>query len=301
MPVTSLSDWLFTVVLFTFLAWLHAVLLLLLPGRRAMRIVAAVLFTLASVCAYFSDTLRIVIDRDMIRNVVETDITEASSLLNGRLIAYLAVLGLLPVLAVSRLSISVGSCEREVTRRGLFIVIGVFGLCGAMLPFTAQMASFVREHRPLRAMIHPASVLYATTTYLRGEMQAPPATAEDLDGTETRVAGYMGPRPIVVVLVIGETARATDFQLFGHGRPTNPRLAALNDLYRFERVTSCGTATAVSLPCIFSDMGRESFDVTVAAVGRICLTRSLLPACQLNGATTIRVVRAFVVVWSVRT
>ncbi|WP_407792291.1 MCR-12 family phosphoethanolamine--lipid A transferase [Pigmentiphaga litoralis] len=277
MPITSARDGLFVVLLFVFLAWFHTAVLLLAPGRRAMRCLAAALFLTASICAYFTDTLGIIIDKDMIRNVMQTDVTEASSLLNVKLVAYVVLLGVLPAWAAFKVPLHPSPWKRELARRAVFGVLSGAVLLVALLPFTGHLASFIREHRPLRAMINPASVLYASATFLRTEWRSAPTVVVDMDGDETRAPGSMGIRPLLVVLVVGETARASDFQLYGHGRSTNPRLSALDDLYRFERVASCGTATAISLPCMFSGLGRDNFDVTVAQ-GRTNLLDSVAAA-----------------------
>ncbi len=76
----------------------------------------------------------------------------------------------------------------------------------------------------------------------------------------TRVAHANTSRHQLLFLVIGETARRADFELQGYSRATNPELSRLADVIYFDDVTSCGTATAVSLPCLFSDRGRREFD-----------------------------------------
>jgi lipid A ethanolaminephosphotransferase len=66
-------------------------------------------------------------------------------------------------------------------------------------------------------------------------------------------------RPRVLVLVVGETARAANFSLLGYPRETNPELAQAG-VTVFDNVRSCGTSTEVSLPCMFSPYGRENYD-----------------------------------------
>jgi len=77
-------------------------------------------------------------------------------------------------------------------------------------------------------------------------------------------AGVPDTRPIVMFLVIGETARAANFQLGGYARPTNAHLAAEADVVYFDKATSCGTSTATSVPCIFSPFGRADFQLKTA-------------------------------------
>ena len=71
-------------------------------------------------------------------------------------------------------------------------------------------------------------------------------------------------KPNLTILVLGETSRAQNFSLGGYGRLTNPLLAKDNVIY-FPHTTSCGTATAVSVPCMFSNMPRAHYDDVLAA------------------------------------
>ena len=65
--------------------------------------------------------------------------------------------------------------------------------------------------------------------------------------------------PPLVLLVVGETARAANFALNGYTRPTTPRLSARTDLLNAPDAWACGTSTAASLPCMFSHLGREDY------------------------------------------
>ena len=46
--------------------------------------------------------------------------------------------------------------------------------------------------------------------------------------------------------------------------PTTPQLGSDAEVINFEQVQSCGTSTAVSLPCMFLDVGRAGFADTLA-------------------------------------
>jgi lipid A ethanolaminephosphotransferase len=58
--------------------------------------------------------------------------------------------------------------------------------------------------------------------------------------------------------VVGETARAANWGLNGYARDTTPELARRKVL-NWSNVTSCGTSTRESVPCMFSHLGREGF------------------------------------------
>jgi lipid A ethanolaminephosphotransferase len=77
-------------------------------------------------------------------------------------------------------------------------------------------------------------------------------------GRDAAVSRAPGTRPPLLMLVVGETARADHFALNGYARDTNPELSRL-DVISFRDVTACGTSTAAALPCMFSHLGREGF------------------------------------------
>ena len=90
-----------------------------------------------------------------------------------------------------------------------------------------------------------------------------------------------GRRPALVVLVVGETARAANFSLGGYPRETNPRLAELPIVY-FDDVSACGTTTAVSVPCMFSPYGRKAYSDAKAKSHE-----SLLDVLQRTGVSVL--------------
>jgi len=62
----------------------------------------------------------------------------------------------------------------------------------------------------------------------------------------------------LVIMVIGETARTDRFSLNGYERNTNPNLAQ-ESVISFTNMSACGTNTALSLPCMFSMLGRDDY------------------------------------------
>ncbi|MGP5326484.1 phosphoethanolamine transferase [Vreelandella titanicae] len=73
-----------------------------------------------------------------------------------------------------------------------------------------------------------------------------------------------GAKPKLLVIIVGETVRAANWGLNDYQRQTTPELANLSSVINFKQVTSCGTSTAVSLPCMFSLPGRRDYDKTYA-------------------------------------
>jgi lipid A ethanolaminephosphotransferase len=104
----------------------------------------------------------------------------------------------------------------------------------------------------------PFSYLDATRKYLR--KSGKPAVIAPIGVDAVKGPMRVGrARPTVTVIVVGETARAMNFSLNGYARETNPRLVHEEGLVNFTDVSSCGTATAVSVPCMFSMFGRADY------------------------------------------
>jgi len=58
--------------------------------------------------------------------------------------------------------------------------------------------------------------------------------------------------------VVGEAARADHFELNGYQRETNPLLKQ-EDIINLSNVSSCGTSTAESVPCMFSIYTKDQY------------------------------------------
>ena len=82
------------------------------------------------------------------------------------------------------------------------------------------------------------------------------------DATQKAVM-HNAPRKNLTIVVLGETSRADNFSLGGYSRDTNPLMRQDGVIY-FPHTTSCGTATAVSVPCMFSNMPRAHYDEELA-------------------------------------
>ena len=67
-----------------------------------------------------------------------------------------------------------------------------------------------------------------------------------------------------MILVIGETTRAQNWGLNPNAPATTPQLKNTSGVINYPNVSSCGTATAVSVPCMFSKMNRANYNGNLA-------------------------------------
>ena len=235
-------------------------LLTLASFRFVVKPVLVLVLMVASVAVWFIYEYGIVIDRAMIQNVFETDSREAGELLNWRLAMFVFMTGGLPSMLVLRARVRFPDGARGLLRRAGISAASLAVAALILVLLFKSLAPVVREHRELRFLLTPTNVFQALNGYLRERFSAP-VTMTPLGRDAVKGVQWAGQqRRTVTVIVVGETARAANFSLNGYGRKTNPLLARQEGLLNFSRVQSCGTATAVSVPCVFSVLGREHYD-----------------------------------------
>jgi lipid A ethanolaminephosphotransferase len=150
-------------------------------------------------------------------------------------------------------------------QRLIFIGSALVLSVAALFAFSANYAVFFREHKPVRYLLSPTAPVVSLAGLLSAnERHDPRAPLIDPACKVQLTAAVSDSKPLVMFLVVGETARAANFQLGGYERATNPRLQGRSDVVYFDHATSCGTATAISVPCMFSHLPRAQFDVDQA-------------------------------------
>ena len=237
--------------------------LLSLPGLpRLQRVLLTSFFLIAGISHYFISHFGTVIDRAMLQNVLETDLAEASALLNPDLVVTMTAW----LLLLSWLNWKIAfqpQAWRLGLRQWLLSLVLISSSLGVIAATQyAELASFFRNYRDVKYYALPLSPVSAAVAVSKQQIAAAfPPQFQQL-ATDVHVLARAA-TPRTLVLVLGETARADHFQLNGYQRPTNPRLSEL-PVVSFSQVSACGTATAHSVPCMFSAMGRENYDETIA-------------------------------------
>ena len=233
--------------------------------RFVVKPVLIVLVLSAASASYFIANYGVVIDKAMIQNVFETDTREATELFSWHMVVTVGLLGLLPSYLIARANVGFPQGLRGLLKRagiaGGSLAVAVL----LLVVFFKSLAPAVREHRELRFLLTPTNAIQALHGYLRGKW-ATPVVVAPLGRDAMKGQAWAGQqRRTVTILVVGETARAANFSLNGYKRETNPLLARQQGLINFTQVSSCGTATAVSVPCVFSALGREHYSETKAS------------------------------------
>ena len=222
-------------------------------------------FICDALAQYFMVSYGVLIDRGMIQNILDTTPAETFALLSPQLIYFFLILGVLPSLLVIWIKVRPAAMTWQNT--GLFLLNVLFSLCVIALVatfFYKDYASLMRNNQQLIKSLVPSNMVAGSYSYYKHDyIKRLPFVPIGLDAHKTPPVNDNEKKNLVIV-VVGETSRAQNFSLGGYDKPTNPRLTQDNVIY-FPHTTSCGTATAVSVPCMFSGMGRQHFDSDIAA------------------------------------
>lgn len=199
-----------------------------------------------------------VIAVDMFLNLVTTNPGEAMELLDnlapavvGVFVVYLPllILGGVNIRRDSRLSVSFQQRVRHWAMQ-----IGAIGL------FCLLASYLVVDDYRMRNQLYPVNVCY--NLYLAFERNAASENYREAsrDFKFDARSEHSATAPEVYVMVVGETARAHNFSLYGYPRNTNPLLSKTPGIKAFPNVTTQSNTTHKSVPMLLSAASAEDFE-----------------------------------------
>lgn len=257
----------------------NVILLSLLSYGRATKFALIAILLVSAAVAYFMDAYQVIVDDDMIDNVLRTDPAESFDLISMKMMLYLVLMGLVPAYLVYRAPIVMQTFRQALLSRAMLLGGAIALAVVTVVSFGSFYASFAREHKQLRYYANPSYYLYSVGktvgSAFKGSAQALRALGEDAKIPETDDDREL------VILVVGETARADHFSLNGDERETNPLLQK-EKVASFTNTWACGTSTAVSVPCMFSIYDQNDYSKEKAAQ-----TENLLDVLQRAGVNVI--------------
>ncbi len=256
----------------------QALLLGLVATRHTIKPLVALLTLVGALAMHYMQAYGVVIDPSMVRNALNTDPAETRELLSWSLALDLLLYAALPIALLGLTRIDARPWSRRWRARAALLAGAAALLALALLWQFQPLASMSRNHKEVRYLVTPLNTLWSLGSVLAADARgaAQPRQAIGLDAAPG-ASWATRSKPRIVVLVIGETARADNWGLNGYARQTTPQLAQLTQaaplaglaqiapsaqppVINFNDVTACGTSTEVSLPCMFAPVGRRQYD-----------------------------------------
>ena len=220
--------------------------LLGLVSTPLLKIVIIVLTLGNAVALFYIDKFGVVLDRTMMGNIFNTRLSEASDLFHPKLLLYVLLFGVMPSWLVFKLNIIKPNWWKQVLSTASIVLV-------AVLWVYANASSWLwldKNMRQFGGLILPWSYVMNTARHFNSVSEA--SAKQEL----LPPASFKDDQRVVVVLVIGESARAKNFSLYGYPRATNPLLSALPVL-AVPQARSCASYTTESIRCMLSHQGAK--------------------------------------------
>jgi len=227
-----------------FLSYVFIVIISLIP--YITKPVVVLIFIANSVALYFEIQYNAILDKTMMGNVFNTNPQETFNLLSYKLILYVLFLGILPSWLICKIKIIRKFSWKKFLALTLIPLVLLLGLLFAS---SRTWLWLDKNLKVLSAFSMPFSYSINAMRYKI------PLMLKDKKEYQLPNAEFINSDKTVVVLVIGESARAANFSLYGYARNTNPNLEKIKNLIAFPNATSCGTYTTVGVDCILSAEG----------------------------------------------
>ena len=259
-PLGAPATWGFAVAVGTACASATFVLLAIVSPRSIVKPLLTLVLLATAVAVHFMGAYGVILDTSMLRNLLHTDFAEARELVGRDILVAVLAYAAVPIALVWWPQLIRSPPRRAIVRRVLAICGAWLLVVAALLPVYRDLASLIRNQPHLRNLLTPENYLFALGRALTQDTHRAALSRVPIgEDAHLGAAWKTRTRPVLFVLIVGETARADHFSLNGYARDTTPELARLG-VVNFPNVTSCGTATEVSLPCMFSALGRGEYD-----------------------------------------
>ncbi len=213
---------------------------------------------------------------DMLINCVTTNTSEA-----GELLSNLA----LPIIISSILYIpliiwGIYSAFRKLhTSEKFRNTSRRYGLIGLSVGILISVIAMLSTNFTPARHIYPFNIISNIVTALHRTYQSANFDKSSTDFNYNAVDTHDTNQEEIYVLVIGETSRAINWELFGCDRPTNPRLSTRDNIIKFPRAVSQSNTTHKCVPMMLTHTTPLSFD-------SIMYRKSIITAFKEVGYTT---------------
>lgn len=211
--------------------------------------------------AYFIDHFGVFITPNMIENAATTTKAESGHLINGHFILTMLLYAGLPTVLILWVKVKHRAFAQKLWVNTLLISGCLTVTLVLVMSHFGTISSMFRDKKEeIVARINPLAPVSSSIRYLVKANNERTYVAEPLGADAVQLKPYKGDgdKKRLTVIVVGETARAQSSSFNGYARDTNPQLRE-RDVLNFSNATSCGTETAVSVPCMFSSFPRADY------------------------------------------
>lgn len=212
-------------------------------GISLLKFIAVTFLVLNSIALFAINTYQVVLDKAMMGNVWGTNKEEAIDLFHFSLFYYLFFAVVISIFIILYINI------RHQSRLKTFIHLLIALILGLGIVFFNSTAWLWvdKNSKMIGGLMLPWSYTFNSVRFLNEQNDAE-RKLRNLPDLMLKASDEL---PVTVVLVIGESARSQNFQIYGYSRETNPDLSKKN-ISIIANPKACSTYTRKSLECMLS-------------------------------------------------
>ena len=232
------------ILVFTFNLFFISLLLLIAP--TLLKLLFVITSLINAVALYYMLSYQVTLDITMIGNIFNTRTSESIELLTPTLLIYV-LLAVIPSIFILKMDI-------QPLNRLKIIVNFVIALVVTILFLYANASGWLwldKHAKILGGKVLPWSYIVNTIRYYKHQAK------HDKPAILLPAGKFTNKQKVAVVFIIGETARAHNFSLYGYAKETNPLLKT-DDILVMNKTTACTTYTTGSVACMLSHDVQQS-------------------------------------------
>ncbi len=233
----------FLISLFSFSKWLS-------------RLWITILLFISLIEVYFINKMGIEINKQIIKNIVATTQNETLELL-GNEFYYYFVICLIAVCLLYKFIIS------KINRLSLFkYFFSLIVLMGMFFGLTKIDNTIYRKFiKHDTSKVVPINIFPALERYFNTRAREEKIVKKNISNMFTYKSNTK--KPLISVMIIGESARGDRFGINGYKKNTTPNLEKEQNTISFNNATSCDTSTLSSVPCMIMRFKSGEFNFPI--------------------------------------
>lgn len=228
-------------------------------GQRLLRWVLILLSVVGAGGYAFSVLYNAVMSPDMLRNALATDTHEALGLFSPALVGQFLLASAPVILFLVKYPTQKTSEWKARLASAAAALVSLAAGAALAFAFSQDLSFYMRRHRDARYFLSPVNVVYSAIRTQAHDKSPDSVAVREVVDSSPKLLPAATSRPLIALVVTGETVRAENWGLNGYRRETTPELRR-EGVINFSNATACGTSTDISVPCMYSRVGRRDYD-----------------------------------------
>lgn len=230
-------------------------------SKKTVKFLSILFLLINAGILYFMNTYNVSIDRTMLINALETNFAETMELLNLKFVLYLFVFAVIPGFFIFNININNNYklLKTFLCKIGIIALSLIIGCITLFLDYK-ELSSTARVNRNIKYKVIPLNYFDSLYSLVRRKIKNRKIPFQDLTGDVKISNNFVNDKKNILVFIVGEAARSIEFSLNNYEKDTNAPLKD-KDVIFYDNFYSCGTATAISVPCMFSSFERKNFNL----------------------------------------